>query len=53
MKRFEYSPLGSELKYKTDIAKKKSIKDWTSFLNLKKKGDDMMNKVKEMIKNKN
>ena len=23
MKRFEYSPLGSELKYKTDIAKKK------------------------------
>ena len=26
MKRFEYSPLGSELKYKTDIAKKKASK---------------------------
>ena len=40
IKRFEYSPLGSELKKQTDIAKK-SIKSWTSefkrFMNLIKR----------------
>ena len=40
IKRFEYSPLGSELKKQTDIAKK-SIKNWTSefkrFMNLIKR----------------
>ena len=34
--RFENSPLGSELKKQTDIAKK-SIKNWTRFMNLIKR----------------
>ena len=36
IKRFENSPLGSELKKQTDIAKK-SIKNWTRFMNLIKR----------------